>query len=167
MRFWIAASALALIASCSPPAPPAAEAPAAPVAEAPAPAATPVLADPWAGATKPGAKVAAGYLTITNPGAVEDKLLGAASPRAARVEIHEMKMDGAVMSMAKVEDGLAIAPGGSVSLAPGGLHLMFLDISAPFAVGETVPVTLTFEKAGAVEASFAVRERKAGEMSGH
>lgn len=124
----------------------------------PAPAAVAASVEvsaPWAAVTPGGAKVGAGYFTITNPGAA-DKLLGAASPRAKKVELHQMKMDGAMMSMRPVEGGVDVPAGGSVQFAPGGYHLMFIDIDAPFADGQSIPVTLTFEKAGAVDVALAV-----------
>ena len=128
--------------------------------ENPAPAAAPVsssvnVSEPWAALTPAGAKVGAGYFTLTNPGTASDKLLGAASPRAKAVELHEMKMDGAMMSMRPV-DGVELPAGGTVKFAPGGYHLMFMDIDAPFADGQDIPVTLTFEKAGAVDVSLKV-----------
>ncbi len=61
-----------------------------------------------------------------------------------------MSMDGTIMKMAPVEGGLAIKPGETVKLAPGGYHLMLMDLRAQLKPGETVPGTLTFEKAGAV-----------------
>jgi len=130
-------------------------------AEAPPPASAPVstsvtVSEPWAALTPAGAKVGAGYFTVTNPGAVADKLLSAASPRAKTVELHEMKMDGAMMSMRPVTGGVEIPAGGTVKFAPGGYHLMFMDIDAPFTDGQEIPVTLTFEKAGAVEVSLKV-----------
>ena len=125
---------------------------------------------PWAAITPAGAKVGAGYFTINNPGEA-DTLLGAASPRAKKVELHEMKMDGAMMSMRPVA-AVEVPAGAKVTFAPGGYHLMFIDIDAPFADGQTIPVTLTFEKAGAVEVDLAVSaagvsgSKPAGEMGG-
>lgn len=110
---------------------------------------------PWAAVTPSGAKVGAGYLTIYNGAGEADKLLAASSPRAQKVEVHEMKMDGAMMSMRPV-DALDIPAGTSVKFAPGGYHLMFLDIDAPFADGQTIPVTLNFEKAGNIDAALVV-----------
>jgi copper(I)-binding protein len=72
------------------------------------------------------------------------------SPRAVSVEMHEMSMDGDVMRMRAVE-GVAIPAGGSVAFGPSGLHLMFTGVTAPFLEGEEIPVTLTFETAGAFE----------------
>lgn len=115
------------------------------------------VADAWVGITPKGAKVAAGYLMVANTGADEDKLVSATSPRAARVEIHQMSKMGETMKMRQVKNGLTVPAGSAVVLEKGGLHLMFMDIDAPFADGETVPVTLTFEKAGKVELTLAVK----------
>jgi hypothetical protein len=116
------------------------------------------ISQAWAAATPGGVTVGAGYLMISNAGAADDRLISASSPRAAKVEVHEMSMDGAMITMRKL-DSLAIPAGGAATLAPGGTHLMFLDIKTPFAAGETVPVTLNFEHAGAVTLELPVRQR--------
>jgi len=115
------------------------------------------LAEPWTRATPPAATVGAGYLRITNKGTAPDRLIGVAAPFAGRGEVHEMTMTGGIMRMREIAGGLAIAPGATVELKPGGNHLMFVDLKAPLQQGATVPVTLTFEKAGKVEVPFAVR----------
>jgi copper(I)-binding protein len=137
------------------------------VNETPAQAQTATLRveDAWAAPTPGGVEVSAGYLTIVNGAAVEDRLAAAASPRAERVELHEMTMDGGVMRMRSVET-LAIPAGGTVRLSPGGLHLMFFGVTQPFTEGETIPVRLTFEQAGEMDVSLPVR-RQTGEHSGH
>lgn len=109
------------------------------------------LTDLWARATPPGAKTAGGYLTITNSGAEPDTLVAVSTPGAARSEIHEMAVTDGVMTMAPVDGGLPIDPGESVTLAPGGFHLMFIGLTEPLVEGAELPVTLTFEKAGAIE----------------
>ncbi len=156
-------AALALLAACGQQ--PAAEAPAAAATPASAPAASATagiaITNASARATPDGAAVAGGYLTIANAGAEADRLVSATSPRAGRMELHEMAMDGGMMTMRPVT-GIDVPAGGTVELKPGGLHLMFLDIPAPFKAGETIPVTLTFEKAGAVEATLTVTDRSAG-----
>lgn len=119
------------------------------------------VSDAYAGATPDGAKVAAGYMTISNPGAEADRLLSATSARAGAVEIHEMATENGMMTMRPLPNGLEVPAQGSVSLAPGGAHLMFMNITAPFAQGETIPVTLTFEKAGVVETTLPVKQREA------
>ncbi|SFK80380.1 DUF1775 domain-containing protein [Methylorubrum salsuginis] len=111
---------------------------------------------PWLRATPGGAKVAGGYVTVRNTGTEPDRLTGATIARAGRGEIHSMSTENGVMKMAPVEGGLSIAPGESVALKPGGLHLMFLDLSDGLRAGESVPGTLIFERAGAVPVTFTV-----------
>ena len=110
---------------------------------------------PWARATAPGAKVAAGYLLIRNQGAA-DRLVGASAPgAAARVELHVHVHEGGVVKMREVS-GYDVPGQGSFELKPGGAHLMFMEIRKPFVEGEKVPVTLKFEKAGEVKVEFHV-----------
>ena len=111
----------------------------------------------WSRATPGGAKVAGGYLTIENRGAGPDRLLSGSTELARKLEIHEMAANGGVMTMRPIEGGLIIAPGSSVKFAPGGYHLMLLDLNAPLKQGEQVPVTLTVERAGAIEVLFDVQ----------
>jgi periplasmic copper chaperone A len=105
----------------------------------------------WIMAMLPGQPVAGGFLKVTNKGTADDKLISAASPKSGRVELHEMAMKGDVMEMRALEGGIAIPAGATVELAPGGLHVMFFDVAGIFSQGDMVPVTLTFEKAGAVD----------------
>lgn len=99
-------------------------------------------------ATLPEARVGAGYLTITNNGTAPDRLIAAKSDVSPTVELHEMSTEGGMMKMAEVEGGIEIPAGSTVSLAPGGLHIMFIGPNQPFNEGECVAATLTFEKAG-------------------
>lgn len=115
-----------------------------------------VVSDGWASPTPNGVFVSGGYLTITNHAATDDRLVAVTSPRAGRTEVHEMAMDGPVMQMRAIA-ALPVGAGQAVTLAPGGLHIMFLDVAQPFAVGETIPVQLTFEHAGVIEATLTVR----------
>jgi periplasmic copper chaperone A len=105
----------------------------------------------WVKAMLPGQPVAGGFLSVTNKGSADDKLVSATSPKSGRVELHEMAMKGDVMEMRALEGGIAIPAGATVELAPGGLHVMFFDVAEAFNEGDLVPVTLTFEKAGTVE----------------
>lgn len=116
----------------------------------------------WARAMLAGQKAAGAYLTVTNKGAEADRLVGGASPKAGKVEIHTMEVVNDVMTMRPVEGGLEIPAGGTVELKPGSFHVMFMDVAAPFAEGDTVPVTLKFEKAGEVELSLPVRAMTGG-----
>ncbi len=114
------------------------------------------IAHPWARATPPSAMAGGGFLTVTNKGSEPDRLISASSPAAARVEIHEMKMDGNIMRMRELEKGLEIPPGATVTLAPGGFHLMMMELKGPLTKDSKVPMTLTFEKAGVIEVELAV-----------
>ena len=82
-------------------------------------------------------------------------------------QVHEMKMDGNVMRMREVEKGLEIPPGGTVTLAPGGFHLMFMGLKGPFKQGTQVPVTLVFEKAGSIDVELDVNAMGATSATPH
>lgn len=114
------------------------------------------LDHPWTRATPPGAKVAGGYVTITNTGTQADRLIGGSFAMSERVEVHEMSVTDGVMRMQQLEKGLEIPPGGTVELKPGGLHLMFLGLTGGPREGERIKGTLSFAKAGDVEVEFAV-----------
>ncbi|MBR0872484.1 copper chaperone PCu(A)C [Bradyrhizobium tropiciagri] len=116
-----------------------------------------VISQAWTRATPNGAKIGGGYLTIENKGTAPDRLVGGSGDIAGRVEIHEMAMDNGVMKMRPLDKGLAIEPGKTVKLAPGGLHLMMFDLKNPLKQGDKVPVTLQFEKAGKVTVSLDVQ----------
>lgn len=119
------------------------------------------LSDAYIRAMPPHAPVAGGYLSIVNAGSMPDRLISASSPRAGEVQIHEMTMQGNVMKMRNLPDGLPVPAGAAVSLTPGGYHLMFLKVPEPIATGQVVEVTLIFKRAGSVTLPFAVRDRAA------
>ena len=116
-----------------------------------------VITQAWARATPGGAKVGGGFLTIENKGTAPDKLVGASADGAGKIEVHEMVMNEGVMKMRPVEGGLTIDPGKTVKLAPGGLHLMMMDLKSPLKKGDKMPVTLQFEKAGKVAVTLDVQ----------
>ena len=116
-----------------------------------------VITQAWSRATPSGAKVAGAYVTIENKGGAADKLIGGSGDVAGRVEIHEMAMDNGVMKMRPLDQGLVIEPGKTVKLAPGGNHMMLLDLKTQLKQGDKVPVTLQFEKAGKVNVSLDVQ----------
>lgn len=151
MRAFLCALALSLTAACGAPQQTAEE----PATDEISSVRLQVL-DTWASPTPGGVDVSAGYLTIANEGENADRLISASSPRAARVEIHEMIMDGAVMQMRPVT-ALEIAPGERVELAPGGRHLMFFGVTQPFTPGEEIPVQLTFEHGGVMDIALPVQ----------
>jgi copper(I)-binding protein len=116
-----------------------------------------VITQAWSRATPGGAKVGGGYLTIENKGSTADRLIGGSADIAAKVQVHEMAMNNGVMTMRPIDKGLTIEPGKTVKLAPGGLHLMLLDLKSPLKQGDKVPLTLEFERAGKVSLSLDVQ----------
>jgi copper(I)-binding protein len=130
-----------------------------------------VISQPWSRATAGGAKVGAGYMTITNTGTEPDRLIGGSLPQAGKFEVHEMSMENNVMKMRPISGGLEIKPGQTVKLAPGGYHVMFMQLKKPLKQGEVLKGELIFEKAGKVPIEYKVGAIAAGAppraMSGH
>lgn len=126
------------------------------------------ISQPWARATAPAAKNGAGYVILRNSGDRPDRLLSAsAGSIAATVEIHTMSLDGGVMRMRLLPNGVEIPARGETALAPGGNHIMFMGLKRPLRQGERVPVTLRFERAGAVRVTFTVQPIGATGPAGH
>ena len=111
---------------------------------------------PWTRATPKTAPVAGGYLKIINTGTAPDRLTGGSVEVAQKFEVHQMSMDGGVMKMREVKEGLEIPPGATVELKPGSYHIMMMNLSHPLAKGDRVKGSLTFEKAGKVDVEFVV-----------
>ena len=111
---------------------------------------------PWARATPSGAKVGAGYFTLTNTGTAPDRLIGATAAAADHVEVHEMSMADGVMKMRPVKGGVELKPGQTVEFKSNAFHLMLVDLKQPLQQGQRVKGTLTFEKAGTVDIEFVV-----------
>ncbi len=109
------------------------------------------VSDHWARAMLPGQKVGGGYVTLKNSGSADDRLVSVSTSATDRAEIHEMAVVDDVMRMRQLKDGLVIGAGETVTLKPGGFHMMFMAVEKPFVEGEMVPVTLVFEKAGPVD----------------
>lgn len=108
----------------------------------------PVRVDhPWSRPTPPGTPMGVGYMSISNSGSSDITLMGAATPRAGRVSIHETSMHDGVMRMAPVKGGLPIPAGTSVELKPHSFHLMLEKLTSPLREGENIPLTLSFEGA--------------------
>lgn len=112
---------------------------------------------PWSRAVPNGAKVAAGYLSLSNGGATPDRLVAVTVEIAEKAEIHEMAVDGeGVMTMRPLPEGLEVPADGAVALKPGSYHLMFMGLKTPPRQGQTFKGTLTFAKAGTVDVEFSV-----------
>ena len=109
------------------------------------------ISAPWARATPKGATTGAAYMTITNTGKTPDKVACVSSDASAECQIHTMTMDNGVMQMRPVEGGLEIKPGETVTLKPGGLHVMLVTLKHPLEQGNSVKAMLKFDTAGTVE----------------
>ena len=116
-----------------------------------------VITQAWSRATPGGAKVGGGYLTIENKGSAPDRLIGGSADVADKVQVHEMAVNNGVMTMRPLDKGLVIEPGKTVKLAPGGYHLMLLELKSPLKQGDKLAVTLEFERAGKVALSLDVQ----------
>ncbi len=125
-----------------------------------------VITHPWTRATPAGAKVAGGYLTITNTGSEPDRLVGVKTDVAQMSMIHSMSMENGVMKMAEVDGGLEIAPGQSVVLKPKSFHVMFMGLKEPLMENVMFDASLEFAKAGLVKVEFMV-EAAASEGAHH
>ncbi|MGQ0683399.1 copper chaperone PCu(A)C [Bradyrhizobium sp.] len=106
-----------------------------------------VIDHPWARATPPGAKTGAVYLIVTNNGAITDRLLSAATPVADNVQFHGVSEVSGIVRMHEMLS-VDVAPGGKITFSPGGMHIMLVGLKQPLKEGETLPLTLTFERAG-------------------
>jgi len=113
------------------------------------------VAHPWARATPGGAKVGGAFFEMKAAPGKGDRLLAVRSPSAGNVEIHNHIMDGGIARMRRV-DAIAVAGGISVVLAPGGYHVMLMDLKQPLKQGDLLKLTLVFEKAGEVEVDATV-----------
>jgi copper(I)-binding protein len=120
------------------------------------------VTEPWSRETAEGQNAGGAFMTIANTGTAADRLTGGRTPVAGRVEIHTMSMDGGVMRMRQLEEGLEVPAGGEVTLKPGSFHVMLMDLKQPLKAGDKVPLALTFAGAGTIETQLDVRP--AGEM---
>lgn len=118
----------------------------------------------WTREAPAGAPVAAGFMTITNTGKEPDTLVGGSIPIAERFEVHEMKLEGGIMKMRRLDPGLTIRPGETVVLKPGSFHLMFINLKQAPKRGTPVKGTLIFEKAGRIDVEYAVAPIGAREL---
>ena len=124
------------------------------------------VTDVWARATMPGQKVSGAYMRIQSD--VDARLLSASSSAVPRVEVHEMKMDGDVMRMREVK-AIDLPKGKTVSLEPGGFHIMLMNLTKPIAAGDMIPLTLVIESGGTQQTVEVKAEARAigGAMKHH
>jgi copper(I)-binding protein len=113
------------------------------------------VTDAWARATVQGQKATGAFMKITAKD--NAKLVGASSPVAGVVEVHEMKMDKDIMKMAALPNGLDLPAGKAVELKPGGYHVMLMDLKAPLAKDTTIPLSLTVQDAKGVKSTVELK----------
>lgn len=114
------------------------------------------VSDAYARSSGAAAKTAAAYMTLTNEGTEADTLLAVEGDIADRIEIHGTEVEDGVARMRRIEGGVEIAPGESVTLETGGTHVMFMGLTGPLEDGEAVDLTLVFETAGEMAVSVPV-----------
>ena len=113
------------------------------------------IKDAWVRASVQGQKATGAFMKIT---AKENmKLVSVSSPVAGVAEVHEMKMEGDVMKMRAVHGGLDLPAGKTVELAPGGYHVMMMDLKATLPKDSTVPLTLVFRDAKGAESKVELK----------
>jgi copper(I)-binding protein len=120
-----------------------------------------VVENGWARATVAGQDSAAAYLTVVNRGGNDDRLVSVSVPRSAMAMLHGSSMEGGVMRMRDLSDGLAIPAGATVSLAPNGTHIMLTGLKSPLHAGEQFPATLLFAGAGTKAITIKVKDASA------
>jgi copper(I)-binding protein len=120
--------------------------------------------DPYARAVPPGLPNSAAFLALINNSAVAHALVGAESPVAKVVELHSHTMEGGMMRMRPVER-IALPPGETVRLEPGGYHVMLIGLLHQLMPGQQVGITLVYEDGSRKEITAPVR--RVGEMMHH
>ena len=123
--------------------------------------------DAWIKETPPNHPMTGGYLKIENEGNTADVLIGVSADFAMKSEIHEMKMEGDVMKMRPLENGLVIPADGEVYLKPGGYHLMFMKLKQQMIPMDVHQVTLTFENSGSITIPMIVHKMSHGMKHSH
>jgi copper(I)-binding protein len=109
----------------------------------------------WARASVQGQKATGAFMTLTAKEAT--RLVGVATPVAGVAEVHEMKLQGDVMRMRALPDGLELPAGKPVALLPGGYHIMLMDLKAALPKDSTIPLTLLFKDAKGVESRLELK----------
>ena len=130
-----------------------------------------VIDHAWSRQSPMAADVAAGFMTITNTGSEDDKLVKATLEITGTVQLHDMQMDGDVMRMREIP-AIDIPAGQTVELKPGGLHVMMIDMKGPMKEGDMIPITLTFDDGSSKKVDAKVVKPTAaampmGGMGGH
>ena len=120
------------------------------------------ISDAWARETVAGQIGTAGYVTIANRGTGDDRLIGIFAQAPITAMLHETSTSGGVSSMRPLANGVAIPAGGTISLKPGGAHVMISSLTSPLNQGDSLKLTLRFERSGWKPVDFKVASAMAG-----
>lgn len=115
----------------------------------------------------PNARVLGGYVSFTNHGTEDDRLIGIESPAAEKVELHRSVVTDGVARMQPLTDGIEVPAGEMIWLGSDGTHAMFVNPDKRYVVSDELPATLVFEEAGRIDVTFKVEERSTTRESGH
>ncbi|HKQ31617.1 MAG TPA: copper chaperone PCu(A)C [Thermodesulfobacteriota bacterium] len=117
-----------------------------------------VVEDAWVGKVPPSSPVAAAYMTIRNDGTADDKLLSVTTNISGHTMIHETVIDENGVARMDMVDALVIPAGKSVTLKPGGTHVMLMDLKEPVTGKEKIELDLKFENAGEMKVEAPVKK---------
>ena len=124
------------------------------------------IAEPWARETVPGQSATAAYLQISNSGTGPDRLVGVSAEAPVQASLHETRNSDGISRMRPV-DGLEIGAGETLVLAPGGAHIMLENLPAPVSAGDSISLTLQFERWGDRTVQAQVRDAGAAPAGHH
>ena len=129
------------------------------------------IMEPWSRALPAVSTNGAAYFVAANEGGKDARIVEGRSPIAKRVELHTHTMEDGVARMSRIEGGIVVPAGGSVTLAPGGIHVMLMNLNEPLAAGKVFPLTLTFEDGSTMDVEVRVlsaeEAAKMGNAVGH
>jgi len=117
-----------------------------------------VVSDAWTRPTAAGMPMGVAYFSVRNDGSNADAIIAATTPAAAHVEFHQTTLADGMARMRPLKE-ITVPAKGTVSVSPGGIHLMLVDLKAPLAVGARIPLVLEFRNAGKLELRLAVEAR--------
>lgn len=119
------------------------------------------VADPWVKAADKGMTAAFG--TLTNTGSSTANIVSASTPDSSSMELHEVVDNNGQMVMQPVQGGFEVPANGTLTLEPGGYHLMLMDVTTPIKAGDEVPFTLSCADGSTVDFTAQAREFKGGD----
>jgi copper(I)-binding protein len=106
----------------------------------------------------------AGFMVLTNHGKTADTLISVETKAATQVQMHQTSMSNGIMSMKRLDTGLALGPGQTVTFAPGGYHLMLIGLTSASKAGDKLAATLVFSSGARIKTAFVVGSGPQGAM---